>query len=293
VLQIVDRDKLLNGPKEPTNENLLYPQVGRLDLQPTNGAHTTLPLLRMPLPEFSKDAQGAVGDFVMIVNEQIVNECRETRQRVWIADVTAEAMPFNVSNFNVPEASGNFCSRRPLRRSFAERKPAADVREAPGVRRLVQRGGACDRYPRSLQSEGSRYYIPAKTGKTDKRCVKMPTAPSAARSRSRPTTSKSTTAATSTSSIARTPDAHPAGDGRRARDREILRKPWPGRACSRGSTGCRRFLPAHALFSRGDDESRAQMFAMQHRLNTRERNSVLKLKVAAQLPRLGYAHRHH
>src|SRR5207244_4275041 len=32
ILQIVDRDKLLNGPKEPTAENLHYPEVGRLDL---------------------------------------------------------------------------------------------------------------------------------------------------------------------------------------------------------------------------------------------------------------------
>ena len=30
MLQIVDRDKLLNGPKEPTPENLLYP-AGRRD----------------------------------------------------------------------------------------------------------------------------------------------------------------------------------------------------------------------------------------------------------------------
>ena len=29
VLQIVDRDKLLNGPKEPTPENLRYPEIGR------------------------------------------------------------------------------------------------------------------------------------------------------------------------------------------------------------------------------------------------------------------------
>ena len=40
VLQIVDREKLLNGPKEPTAENLLYPQVGRLDMSPlTRRAH--------------------------------------------------------------------------------------------------------------------------------------------------------------------------------------------------------------------------------------------------------------
>jgi len=61
VLQIVDRDKLLNGPKEPTNENLLYPQVGRLDLPPMNGAHTTLPLLACPSrnsPRTRKELRG-------------------------------------------------------------------------------------------------------------------------------------------------------------------------------------------------------------------------------------------
>jgi hypothetical protein len=175
VLQIVDREKLLNGPKEPTDENLLYPQVGRLDLQPTNGAHTTLPLLRMPLPEFAKDAQGAVGDFVMIVNEQIVNECRETRQRVWIADVTAEAKPFNVSNFNVPEASGKFCPRggRFGAHSSNENQPPMYAKRLvfvawfnAGVRAIDIR----DPYhPREVA-----YYIPAITTRTDKRCVKMP-----------------------------------------------------------------------------------------------------------------------
>ena len=29
VLQIVDREKLLNGPKEPTPDNLRYPEIGR------------------------------------------------------------------------------------------------------------------------------------------------------------------------------------------------------------------------------------------------------------------------
>ena len=44
VLQIVDREKLLKGPKEPTPENLRYPQVGQLDMMPFNGAHTTMPM---------------------------------------------------------------------------------------------------------------------------------------------------------------------------------------------------------------------------------------------------------
>jgi len=173
VLQIVDRDKLLNGPKEPTDENLLYPQVGRLDLQPTNGAHTTLPLLRMPVPEFAKDAQGAVGDFVMIVNEQIVNECRETRQRVWIADVTAESKPFNVSNFNVPEASGKFCSRggRFGAHSPNENQPPMYAKRLVFVAWFNAGVRAIDiRDPYRPREVG--YYIPAMTAKTDKRCVK-------------------------------------------------------------------------------------------------------------------------
>ena len=174
-LQIVDREKLLNGPKEPTSENLLYPQVGRLDLPPTNGAHTTLPLLDMPLPEFAKDARGARGDFVMIVDEQILNECLETRQRVWFADVTAESKPFTVSNFNVPEKSGNFCSRGGRFGSHSPNEYQAPMYAKrlvfvawfnAGVRAIDVRD------PYNPKEVG--YYIPAKTGKTDKRCVKTP-----------------------------------------------------------------------------------------------------------------------
>src|SRR5262249_40961143 len=111
VLQIVDREKLLKGPKEPTPENLHYPEVGRLDMLPLNGAHTVFPMPRMALPEFAKDKDGSVRDFVMIVDEQMLNECTEARQMVWFVDVTVESHPMVVSNFQVPEASGHFCDR--------------------------------------------------------------------------------------------------------------------------------------------------------------------------------------
>src|SRR5256712_11032893 len=52
IVQIVDREKLLKGPKEPTEANLLYPQIARLDLPPDAGAHTAFPLLGMDLAEF-------------------------------------------------------------------------------------------------------------------------------------------------------------------------------------------------------------------------------------------------
>jgi len=175
VLQIVDRKKLLEGPKEPTNENLLYPQVGRLDLPPTNGAHTTLPLLQMPLAEFAKDSVGGVRDFVMIVDEQIRNECEEMRQRVWIADVSAEAKPFNVSNFNVPEAGGAFCSRggRFGSHSPNENQPPMYAKRLVFVAWFNAGVRAIDiRDPYHPVEVG--YYIPALTGKTDKRCIKLP-----------------------------------------------------------------------------------------------------------------------
>src|SRR5450432_1030767 len=48
-IQIVDREKLLNGPKEPTAENLRLPEVSRLAMSALNGAHTTFPMLGMPI----------------------------------------------------------------------------------------------------------------------------------------------------------------------------------------------------------------------------------------------------
>src|SRR6202044_2355145 len=54
VMQIVDRDKLLKGSPDPTDANLAYPQISRLDLPPDIGSHTAYPLLGMELPEFAK-----------------------------------------------------------------------------------------------------------------------------------------------------------------------------------------------------------------------------------------------
>jgi hypothetical protein len=111
VLQIVDRDKLLKGPGEPTAANLAYPQVARLDLPISMGAHTTFPLLGMELTEFARDKAGRKRDFVFVVNEALASGCAETRQMAWIVEVTDEARPFGVSSWTVPEASGNFCAR--------------------------------------------------------------------------------------------------------------------------------------------------------------------------------------
>ena len=111
VLQIVDREKLLNGPKEPTPENLLLPQVARLDLPPMHGAHTVFPMPGMEVAEFSKNLLGRVRDFIVVTDEAIQKECLEGRQMVWFVDVTTETKPFGVSSWTVPEKNGNFCTR--------------------------------------------------------------------------------------------------------------------------------------------------------------------------------------
>src|SRR6516162_6308539 len=84
-LQIVDRDRLLKGPREPTPDNLRYPEIARMPMSAWNGAHTVFPMKGMPIAEFAKDKDGQTRDIVMIVDEAILNECAEPRQMVWFA----------------------------------------------------------------------------------------------------------------------------------------------------------------------------------------------------------------
>jgi hypothetical protein len=174
ILQIVDREKLINGPKDPTPENLLYPQIARLDLQPFNGAHTTFPVQGVEVPEFAKDEKGTRRDFVVIVNESTRNECtQEARQMVFVVDVTDETKPFGVANYQVHEADGTFCMRGGRFGAHASHENFTPIYYRrvmffswfnAGVRAVDIR----DPYdPREIA-----YYIPATTEKTIPRCLK-------------------------------------------------------------------------------------------------------------------------
>jgi hypothetical protein len=174
ILQIVDREKLLKGPKEPTPENLRYPEVGRLDMLPINGAHTALPLLKMPIAEFAKEKVGAIRDIVMIVDEEILNECLEPRQMVWFADVTVETRPMVISSYTAAEASGNFCQRGGRFGAHSSNEFMPPMYEKKLVFVTFFNGGvrAIDvRDPYHPKEAG--YFVPAITEKTDKRCIKV------------------------------------------------------------------------------------------------------------------------
>ena len=179
VMQIVDRAKLLAGPREPSNVSLLVPQVGRFDLSSTNGAHTALPVLGVEVAEFAKDKGRSRRDFVFVVNESLVNECQEERQRVFVVDITEEAKPVGVATFNVPEShpdsSGGFCSRggRFGSHSSNENQPPMYAGKMIFVAWFNAGVRAIDiRDPFNPREAG--YYIPATTDKTDKRCLKTP-----------------------------------------------------------------------------------------------------------------------
>jgi hypothetical protein len=174
VLQVVDREKLLTGPKEPTPENLRYPVVGQLDMLPFYGAHTVFPMLKMPLAEFANDKDGKLRDVVMIVDEQILNECQEARQLVFFVDVTIESRPMVVSNFMVPETSGNFCQRGGRFGAHSSNESMASVFYKKIVFITYFNAGvrAVDvRNPYAPKEIG--YFIPSITEATDKRCIKV------------------------------------------------------------------------------------------------------------------------
>ncbi len=174
VLQIVDREKLLKGPKEPTPDNLRAPVIGELQMSPLVGAHTVFPLGKIRIPEFAGDKFGAERDIVMIVDESLVNECGsgETRQMVWFVDATIEKQPMVVSNYT--PAAGNFCERGGRFGAHSSNESMAPVFYGKlafvtffnaGVRAIDIRN--------PYRPKEAGYFIPPITEATDKRCVKV------------------------------------------------------------------------------------------------------------------------
>jgi hypothetical protein len=109
VLQIVDRGKLLQGTREPTRANLLYPQAGRFDLDQNYGAHSVFPVTGVVVT--AADGQRTKRDFVVVTNEALSNGCGGTRQKVWMIDVTDEARPRVASSWALDTGTVDFCAR--------------------------------------------------------------------------------------------------------------------------------------------------------------------------------------
>lgn len=109
--QIVDREKLLKGPKEPTPENLLYPQLSFQNTGTMQAVHAVLPLIGMEVPGFSRYTQGSKRDFLLVLPEAIENECHEGPTVMLVVDITDERNPVGVANFQVENRDGRYCTR--------------------------------------------------------------------------------------------------------------------------------------------------------------------------------------
>ena len=179
-LQLVDRDRLLAGEPgaadrfAPTRENLLYPQIGRLDMSPAWGGHTSYPILGLPIADWAGSSLGKTRDYVLLVSESLRNECLEFRQLSFMVDVTDESRPFSVSTFQVPANPGDFCARggrfgpHSSHESFTPIYYGRLVFIAyfnAGVRAVDIRDPF---HPRE-----AAYFIPAVTAATAPRCVKV------------------------------------------------------------------------------------------------------------------------
>jgi hypothetical protein len=178
ILQIVDREKLLQGNPQvtdrfaPTPGNLVYPQVGRLDMAPDWGGHTAFPVLGLAVSGWAGNSAGRVRDVVVLVSESLRNECREVRQLTFLVDVTDPSRPFSVSTFDVPETPGDFCRRGGRFGPHSSNESFTPIYYGRLVFIAYFNGGvrAVDiRDPFHPREEG--FYIPAVSPRTDKRCV--------------------------------------------------------------------------------------------------------------------------
>lgn len=178
VLQIVDRARLLAGdptsatPFAPTAANLRYPEVGRLDMAPDWGGHTSFPVLGIPVAAFLPNSKGVVRDIVVLVSESLRNECQEVRQLTFLVDITTESRPFPVSTFQVP--AGDFCQRGGRFGPHSSNESFAPIYYGKVVFIAYFNAGvrAVDiRDPFRPREVG--YFIPAVTPHTDRRCVEV------------------------------------------------------------------------------------------------------------------------
>ena len=122
VIQIVDRQKLLTeftNPLNPTEEEMLAPQVGYIVMSPDQGAHTTMPLFGVPIPTYQNHAALQTRDLLIVASEQGrgdhcnpgPNGDRPAPHMGFLVDITNEATPWNLSTFHVDERVGNFCGK--------------------------------------------------------------------------------------------------------------------------------------------------------------------------------------
>ena len=159
LLQILDREKLLKGPPEPTPDNMRYPEIALMPMTPLVGAHTAMPLGRLKIPGIRQGRR------------QGRPRIRDDRQRDVPRGMRRSAADGVVRRHHhreIPdggvELDGAGSEReflhpgRALRRAFVQRGHGSAVLRKADLHHLLQRRRPRARHPQSLSAQGSRLF---------------------------------------------------------------------------------------------------------------------------------------
>jgi hypothetical protein len=125
VIQIVDREKLLNGCKvpsaspncatQPTQADLLYPQISYIAMNPNQGGHTSVPIFGVPIPEEQQhylDGKPQKWDLLAVTSEDTTNDCfGQPWKNPFLLDITDDRTPWPIAALDVGQFPGNFCAK--------------------------------------------------------------------------------------------------------------------------------------------------------------------------------------
>jgi hypothetical protein len=129
VMQVVDRTSLLPPPfgsgvkcgsisstlTSPACTDFHTAELGRLIMNPDNGAHTSWPLGKIIVPDFvtdtGNDNNNTTRDIVVVTSEAGGAFCNQFRHLTFMTDVTTEGRPQSIATAQVPASEGRFCDR--------------------------------------------------------------------------------------------------------------------------------------------------------------------------------------
>ena len=125
VFQIVDRQKLLTGctvsanpsncPNNPSQADLLYPQISYTTTNPNQGGHTSIPIFGVPIPQSQQnflDGTPQKYDLLAVTSEDTTNNCLgQPWKNPQLLDITNDLAMWPISSMTIGQFPGNFCAK--------------------------------------------------------------------------------------------------------------------------------------------------------------------------------------
>jgi len=125
VFQIVDRDKLLNGctvsadpancQNNPSQADLLYPQISYTTTNPNQGGHTSIPIFGVPIPQSQEnfvDGTPQKYNLLGVTSEDTTNDCLgQPWKNPQLLDITNPLAIWPISSMTVGQFPGDFCAK--------------------------------------------------------------------------------------------------------------------------------------------------------------------------------------